>query len=110
MSQCKPQVLFESLDIKISTCTCCKRVGLQFKNLLFGFDSQDFEGFTDCILDINFESIAVNFPDGQSQVVVKTCHSDIQFCLSEKELQYLKLALEEATLMAEIHSALEETN
>lgn len=110
MSQCKPKALFESLDIKVSTCTCCRRVGLQFKNLLFGFDRKDFEGFTECILHINFKSRAVNFPDGQTQVIVKTCHSDVQFCLSEKELQDLKLALDEAMLIAEIHSVLEETN
>lgn len=107
MSQCKPKPLFESLDIKISTCTCCQRVGLQFKNLLCGFGMQDFEGFSACLLNIDFESLAVDFPDGQRQVVVKTCHSDIQFCFSESELKDLKTALDEASLMLEVHTVLQ---
>lgn len=58
-------------------------------------------------MNIDFKSLAVDFPDGQRQVVVKTCHTDIQFCFTEVELQDLKLSLEEAMLIVEINKVLE---
>ncbi|MFT6871200.1 MAG: hypothetical protein ACJAVN_000197 [Roseivirga sp.] len=107
MSQCKPIALFDRVDIKLSTCACCKRIGLQFKNLLYAFSMADFETFRTCILNLKFDKQVVDFPDGQGQVVIKTCHSDIQFCFSESELKDLKTALDEASLMIEVHAALQ---
>lgn len=49
----------------------------------------------------------MSFPGGQKQIVVKTCHSDVQFCFTEQEFVGLKIALEETMLMIEVHSVLE---
>lgn len=107
MSQCNPRVLFENGDTNISTCVSCKRIGLHYKNILCAFDRTDFEGFSNCLSRIDFHNESVCFPNREMQLVVKTCHTDIQFCFGEAEFEEFKLALEEALLMLEVHKALE---
>jgi len=75
--------------------------------MLHGFDRSDFERFAVCIEHIDFEQHAMSFPDGQRQVVVKTCHTDIQFCFTEKELSRLQIAIHQATLLMEVQATLE---
>lgn len=107
MGRCNPHVLFESSGLSISTCKSCGRIGLHYKNVLCGFNRNDFCQFAQRLLSMNFYKNAVCFPDGQSQVIIGTCHQDIQFCFGSTEFDQLKRALEESLLMLEVHTALE---
>ncbi len=108
MSQCKSIALFDSADIKLSTCSYCGQINLQFKNLLCTFNMPAFEAFKACILNLTFEANnKVNFSSSQQQYIVQTSHKDIRFCLSEEEAEALKMAVQEASLMMEVQSLLQ---
>ncbi|MCE7993250.1 MAG: hypothetical protein HEP71_14785 [Roseivirga sp.] len=107
MSRCIPKVLVQGEHFNISTCSSCKRIGFCYKNLISGFDRNDFVGFAQSIIKTPFEKFAVPFPPyGEERIVIKTCHEDIQFCFHPVEFSELKDSLQEALLLIEVESVL----
>ncbi len=107
MSRCNHKILLEKDGINVTTCLCCRRIGLHYKNILCGFNQQDFKVFVSNTLEVSFRNSAVRFPQNKRRVILKTCHPDIQFCFDEYQLDQFKETLTEALLMFEVHMALE---
>ena len=104
---CEPNVLVSSDYFNISICKCCNRVGMFYKNLLVGFEVCEFTNFCKEVTQLDFYNNCVYFPNGQTHLVVETCHQNIQFSFNESEFQELKSMLNESMLMLEVHQALE---
>ncbi len=107
MSQCSPTILVDSPHLNISLCKCCKRVGLYYKNILVGFEIEEFNNFYQGVTSSEFFKNATRFPNGQDYTVLETCHPDIQFCFNLEEFGELVTVLEEAMLMLQVHESLE---
>ena len=107
MSRCIPKVLIEGEHFNISICSSCRRIGLCYKNVLSGFDSEHFIGFAQSIILTSFEKFALPFPPhGEDRIVIKTCHEDIQFSFDHLEYEELKNALQQALLLLEAERVL----
>lgn len=101
MSQCKPNILVEDKHFNIAQCSCCQRIGLYYHNLLVGFNFKDFITWADSVLKVDFTKNAYLFPDGEMQLIINTCHQDIQFAFTKKEFLKLKEGLSQALLILE---------
>lgn len=106
MSRCQPKILFDGDGINVSTCTCCKRIGLRFNNILWGYNRNEFRNFSNQLIDVEFDDVAMVFPDQEWYMVLKTGHNDLQLCLNRQEYNALLEALTESMLMLEIDQVL----
>ena len=55
---------------------------------------------------VSFDQHSVPFPNGIRYIILDTCHQDIQFCFDKSQFFQLRMALEEAQLMIEVHESL----
>lgn len=76
-------------------------------NLLTGFSPQEFEGFCHNVLSANFDDFSATFPDGESNIVIRTCHEDIQFTSNRHEYEQLQHALVETRLLLQAQQVLD---
>jgi len=110
MSHCQPEVLVEGTYFNIAQCSCCKRIGLYYKNLLVGFNLWDFKAFTTSFCAIDFDKTATLFPDGEPHIVIDTCHLDIQFTFTKNEFYELKNMFREASILLEARNIIKQSN
>ena len=96
---CKPEIILNGPNFNVSQCAGCKRIGLYYKNLLVGFNPDEFTRFGQLFSEIDFKLSACPFPDGLDHVVVKTCHNDIQFSFTEKEFDEFRDILQKALII-----------
>lgn len=108
MSQCNPNILVEGKYFNIAQCSCCKRIGLHYRNLMVGFRCQDFKAWAQSVLQVDFAQSASLFPDGETRLILMTCHKDIQFTFTEKEFEEIRGALSQSLLLLELHELLQD--
>lgn len=107
MSRCIPKILVEGAYFNIASCTSCKRIGMSYKNILSGFEPDDFACFSKNIIETTFEKYAVPFPpEGDLRIVIKTCHNDIQFSFDGPEFTELQHLLQQSRLLLEVERML----
>ncbi|UZR99456.1 DUF6686 family protein [Chondrinema litorale] len=104
---CIPEILLEGNYFNIARCRHCKRIGLYYKNLLVGFTPEAFEKFSDAFVKLNFQKMALKFPDGHKHIIINTCHHDIQLNFIEKEFDEMKEMLEQASVLLEAKDVLD---
>jgi len=110
MSYCQPKMLVEGTYFNIAQCSCCKRIGLYYKNLLVAFNQRDFIAFATVFCTIDFNKRAMLFPDGKRHMVIDTCHQDIQFTFIKDEFDELKNMFREASILLEAQNIIEQSN
>ena len=96
---CNPEIILNGEYFNVSQCTCCHRIGLYYKNLLVGFNPEEFTSFCRLFGEIDFKVSAVTFPDGLGHIVVNTCHQDIQFNFTEVEFEEFRDILQRALII-----------
>ena len=96
---CKPEIILNGTYFNVSQCSCCKRIGLYYKNLLVGFNPDEFTRFARLFSEIDFKLSACRFPDGLDHIVVNTCHNDIQFNFTEAEFDEFRDILQKALII-----------
>ncbi|MEQ6122091.1 DUF6686 family protein [Reichenbachiella sp. MALMAid0571] len=106
MKKCKPKILIEGEYFSISNCGCCKRVGFYYKNFLLGFTDEHFHLFCKSISRIDFETCASGVSGSSKQIVVNTCHQDIQLVFFQEEFYELKELTQQAKLVLDAYGVL----
>ncbi|MEN7548524.1 DUF6686 family protein [Rapidithrix thailandica] len=106
MNTCEPKILVENSHFYIAQCQHCKRIGLSYKNILVGYQPEEFIQFANKFNQINFEERCYVFPDGKPYIIVNTCHQDIQFSFTKRDFETLKQGFSEALLMLEAEKIL----
>lgn len=96
---CTPEIILSGKHFNISQCTGCQRIGLYYKNLLVGFNPEEFTSFSRLFSEIDFKMSATVFPDGLGHIVVNTCHQDIQFNFTEAEFEEFRNILQKALII-----------
>lgn len=96
---CNPEMLLNGTYFNVSQCTGCQRIGLYYKNLLVGFNPEEFIRFGRLFSDIDFKLAASRFPDGLDHIVVNTCHQDIQFTFTEAEFEEFRDIMQKALII-----------
>ena len=96
---CRPVIVLDGEHFNVSRCAGCERIGLHYRNLLVGFDPEQFEAFSTSICNIDFKSSAVKFPNGLEHIIVNTCHQDIQFCFTQEEFEEFQEVLQQALII-----------
>ncbi len=105
---CKPEIILEGEDFNISRCAGCHRIGLYYKNLLVGFDQQEFWAFCRSFLAIDFDASSIIFPDDQRHILTNTCHPDIQFTFNLAGFKEFSSMLQQSMIMLEARSILQQ--
>ena len=103
---CNPKILVKSQGFHIAQCRNCHRIGLSYKNLLVGFDVDEFLTFVKAYSKVNFEKNCVKF-DRTDQVILNSCHRDIQFTFNREEFHLLLTLLQQAKIMLEANRIIE---
>lgn len=103
---CKPEIIAEGRDAYIIRCTNCQQISLCYKNLIAGFNPENFSVFSHAFSQINFEESAIDFPDGKSYIMVNTCHQDIQMRFNKEEFEEVKGLVQQAIIMLDTLSIL----
>lgn len=96
---CSPEIILNGEHFNVSQCTCCQRIGLYYKNLLVGFNPEEFMLFGRLFSAVDFSVSALRFPDGVDHIVINTCHQDIQFNFTEVEFEEFREILQKALII-----------
>ena len=96
---CSPEIILNGEHFNVSQCSCCQRIGLYYKNLLVGFNPEEFMLFAKLFSAVDFSTSALRFPDGVDHIVINTCHQDIQFNFTEVEFEEFRDMLQKALLI-----------
>ena len=99
---CNTEKLVVTASGYITQCKGCGRIGLTYKNLLIGFDRDQFLSFTRFISKVSFEKYCIRHTDRQPYLIINTCHHDIQFVLSRDEFEEFRDMTQQAGLMLEV--------
>ncbi|NGP87707.1 DUF6686 family protein [Fodinibius halophilus] len=99
-------VLTQNGDIIIEQCSCCDNIVFIYRNILLKFTPEVFQDFTTSFRKLNFERRSYVFEDGSEKMLVNTPQKEIQLCFTKGEFKQLCQALQEATLMLEVHEIL----
>ncbi|MEM8968440.1 MAG: DUF6686 family protein [Bacteroidota bacterium] len=108
MPPCQPQVLYQEHRICIAQCKCCHRISLYYANLLAGFSPQDFDNFCHNVQNTDFDEFGMLFPEGEKNIVLQTCHRDIQFTFTRHEYEQLRHALAETQVLLQVQQVLDQ--
>ncbi|MEM8967028.1 MAG: DUF6686 family protein [Bacteroidota bacterium] len=106
MPSCQPQILYQEHRICIAQCEHCHRISIYYANLLAGFSPQDFENFCHNVQHTEFDEHSALFPEGEKNIVLQTCHHDIQFTFTRHEYEQLQHALAEAQVLLQVQQVL----
>tara|TARA_B100000787_G_scaffold159391_1_gene137474 strand:+ start:350 stop:679 length:330 start_codon:yes stop_codon:yes gene_type:complete len=106
MNSCRAMTLTENDHSNISICEGCKRIGLCYKNLVFGFYLEEYFIFCKKVNNINFHQEHILLGNGQANVIIDTHHSEIHFCLNAFEFVELSRILDESLIMIEVYDSL----
>ncbi|MEM6843324.1 MAG: DUF6686 family protein [Bacteroidota bacterium] len=106
MSPCEPHILYQEHRICIAQCKHCRRISLYYANLLAGFSPESFEGFCRNVQNTDFDEFGMLFPEGEKNIVLQTCHCDIQFTFTRHEYEQLRHALAESQLLLQVQQVL----
>jgi hypothetical protein len=98
--------LSKKQDLRIVQFDHCGHIALKYKNLLLNFNPDGFLDFTASFQKLNFDERAVLFPDGRSRLVMHTRCQEIQLCFDHSEFKVVGEALQEASVMLEVHQIL----
>ena len=93
---CTPEILVDVTDLNVSICRGCQRVGFSYKNVLIGFDKEDFKAFVYSFSQLQFETSAVLFPIGERRIIVNSVHCDIQFSYNREEFENICVHLNQS--------------
>ena len=104
---CRPVIVLDGEHFNVSRCAGCGRIGLHYRNLLVGFDPEQFGAFSDSFAKIDFKSSAVKFPNGLAHIIVNTCHQDIQFCFTKEEFEEFRNLLQQALIILDARQIVE---
>ena len=103
---CKPKVLIEGPHFNVVQCANCFRIGFYYKNILIGFDEQDFIAFAEEYASINFKECCVKFSGSREHIILNTCHQDIQLTFNYQEFEGLQELLQQARMIIEANRIL----
>ncbi len=106
MNSCKPTLLFDQDQFCIAQCQHCQRIGLTFKNLLLGFSHNEFMELCRHVNQVSFDQCSTLMADGQSHLIINTCHPDIQFSLSRLEFDLFQAGLSKALRLLGLYNLL----
>ncbi|UII32866.1 hypothetical protein LVD17_03345 [Fulvivirga ulvae] len=99
---CNIETLIVTKNGAITQCRDCQRIGFTFKNLLIGFDPDQFVGFGRFLSRINFEKHCIRHSAKPPYLIINTCHHDIQFALFREEFEEFRDMAQQAKLMLEV--------
>ncbi len=103
---CKPKILVEAENFSIAQCANCRRIGFHFKNILVGFEADAFLDFIKSYSKVDFDKNCTMLV-GQEQIILKTCHTDIQFAFNRAEFDFVNQRLQQAKVILEANRILE---
>lgn len=106
MSICRPKLLVQKENFYIAQCKHCQRIGLAYKNILAGYSPEEFENFSESVNKLEFQKHCIPFPDGNNQIIIHTCHQNIQFSFTKEEFTELVIGLIEAKMLLEAQKIL----
>ncbi|MTI23652.1 DUF6686 family protein [Fulvivirga kasyanovii] len=99
---CNAEKLVLTRNGAITQCRGCQRIGFTYKNLLIGFDLDQFLGFSRFLSKVNFEKYCIRCSESPPYLIINTCHHDIQFALNREEFEEFKDMSQQARLMLEV--------
>ncbi|MCG8306637.1 MAG: hypothetical protein MI975_04540 [Cytophagales bacterium] len=105
---CNTKILIESDLFYIAQCHQCKKISLQYKNILVKFLPKYFYGFCNALERIEFKTMSVLSPQGKRQIVLNTGHHDIQFTFTDCEFDELRDVLQQVKIMLDAEKLLQQ--
>lgn len=99
---CNIEKLIVTSHGSITQCKGCQRIGLTYKNLLVGFDRDQFLSFTRFISKVNFERYCISRTVRPPYLIINTYHQDIQLVLRRDEFEEFRDMIQQAGLMLEV--------
>ncbi|MXV16810.1 DUF6686 family protein [Hufsiella ginkgonis] len=100
---CKTRVLSWNAQTMISQCIDCREFSIWHNNILLSFSRrEDFTAFKRSVQAMDFDDLALPFPDGELRIVLRTPSEDVRFSFAGDEFENFSHSLGEALHVLEV--------
>ncbi len=89
------KILNKSTNGKVYICSSCDKVHIEFNNLLFSFDKEEYKYFRNCLIQVNgihYEKVNRGL-SYERKIIVPVGHKNVTMLLNNSELTELKQLL-----------------